>query len=538
MTTQEARGAATGPSLARALPLRDLLDTPVLSGARVIAGHTGVDRLVERLNVMEVPDILPWVKPRELLLTTAYPLRDQIDELPRLVRTLDAAGLAGLGVKLGRYVDELPAEVLAAADACGFPIVLLPSSASFDEILNQVLATILNRQATLLARSEGIHRAFLDLVLAGGGLDAIAAQLAETTGATAAILDTDRSILARAGDDGRLETALEIRGGELLQGDERVGTSVTVSAGARVYGHVVAFVDTPDARLALETAATVTALEIVKRNELQAVEAKYQSDLMYDLLVGRVRDRDDALARAATFGWQLDRRIICLVVQLDDPVGTVVPDEERRRPPLAAAIHGRIVQRDPGAAVVRFSNEVVVLTAAFDGDDGRARAKAFMRDLIRQTAATIRAETSAGMGRPVTDVQDIPVAYQQAVKALTIGRQVDGRGTVAHFDDLGAYRLLSLVPDPDELRSFADETLGVLTGDDETAADLRHTLEVLLEANGNVAEAARRLHFHYNTLRYRIEKLERIVGPFTLDATTRLDVHLALLVHRMHAISV
>jgi hypothetical protein len=76
--------------------LRDALAVPALAGARVVAGAAGLDRVVQSANVMEVPDILPWVKPHELLFTTGYPLRESPDAWVGLVAALDDRGLAGL----------------------------------------------------------------------------------------------------------------------------------------------------------------------------------------------------------------------------------------------------------------------------------------------------------------------------------------------------------------------------------------------------------------------------------------------------------
>jgi PucR family transcriptional regulator, purine catabolism regulatory protein len=540
-------GATTPPLRPRTQALREVLRTPVLEGCEVLAGGAGLDRLVARLNVMEVPDIGPWVKPDEFLLTTAYPLRDRPEALPGLVADLDDAGLAGLGIKLGRYLDEVPAEMLAVADERGFPIVRLPDGASFDEILNEVLTGILNRQTALLERSERVHRAFLQLVLRGHGLPEIVRDLADLLDGPAAIVDPAGQVLAHA----RLEE-LDLADGTVpthLLVDRDAGTAhldvpdgraldciaTPISAGAREHGLVLSLTGGgggTDDLVALENAATVAALELTKQLEVRAVEDKYRSDLMHDLLRG-VEDRDDVLRRASGFGWDLDRRLLVLVVRRDRPGDPVLPDEVRRRAPLVGLLRPVIVERDPAAAVTRFSNEVVIVTAAFDGPTGRDDASEFCRRLVAQVSRSHDSTVSAGLSRPVTDVADIAAAYDQAVRALTIGRRIQGPGAAAHFDDLGAYRVLSLIEDQAELAAFAEEILGELAADTDAAADLRRTLQALLDAGGNVAEAARQLHFHYNTLRYRIEKLESVVGPFTTDARVRLDVHLALLVRSM-----
>jgi PucR family transcriptional regulator, purine catabolism regulatory protein len=149
-----------------------------------------------------------------------------------------------------------------------------------------------------------------------------------------------------------------------------------------------------------------------------------------------------------------------------------------------------------------------------------------------------RRSFSTGVSRVIDDPARLPAAYEQARRAVHVGRQMNGSGSVAHFDALRSFRLISLIEDQDELRGFVKETLGELAAeDDPEMADLRNTLKVLLDTNLNVAEAARILHFHYNTLRYRIGKLERMVGTFTTDPELRLDLALALKVLQMRGLS-
>jgi PucR family transcriptional regulator, purine catabolism regulatory protein len=56
------------------LTVREMLGQDAMRGTRIIAGADGLDRVVRRLNVMTVPNIVRWTKQDEFLLTTGYPL--------------------------------------------------------------------------------------------------------------------------------------------------------------------------------------------------------------------------------------------------------------------------------------------------------------------------------------------------------------------------------------------------------------------------------------------------------------------------------
>ena len=157
--------------------------------------------------------------------------------------------------------------------------------------------------------------------------------------------------------------------------------------------------------------------------------------------------------------------------------------------------------------------------------------------VVRGDGGGGRRSFSAGVSRVVGSVAELPRAYEEALNAVTVGRQMHGDGALTHVDGLGIYRLLALIPDSAQLRRFVHDALGHLATDDSPEnADLRQTLSILIDTNMNVAETARLLFFHYNTLRYRITKLEKMLGPFTHDPELRLTLALALKVHRMRGI--
>ena len=508
--------------------LIELLKLPTLARARVVGGHDGLRRPVRGINVMEVPDILDWVKPDELLLTTAYPLRDDPVALDALIPRLAERGLAGIALKPGRYIKTIPTSMIEAADQHAFALIELPAEASFNEIINSVLTVILDVQTARLQRSAAIHDRFTKIALSGGGLRQIAEALAELVGRPVAIVDAQDIVQWRTSDQAPggesgapLGSAVGHGGGTIVQ---------PIQVGAERYGAILVAGDEaglgPDRLEAIEYAATVAALRQVQTRAVAEADRRFQAVCLEELITGHVADRTVLMERAAAFAWDLTTPRAVLLAEVEAIEGRPfsalagTPEEGALRHRLAEAAR---VSLGPMAIVWERSREIGALVSV--GPSG-----------LREIGATLQAEASrhlpgirvsVGIGRAALDPLDLHQSFGEARRAMSIGRWAHGPGEVTAFDDLGLDRLLVAVP-VSEAEAFCTDVLGRLEAYDSThGTTLVATLDVYL-ATRNAALAARRLYLHYNTLKNRLARIEEILGPYLDDPDRCLSLALAL----------
>ncbi len=124
------------------------------------------------------------------------------------------------------------------------------------------------------------------------------------------------------------------------------------------------------------------------------------------------------------------------------------------------------------------------------------------------TEALVR--TRVGFGRTVSLLSHFRKSYEEAAMALEIGRIFYSERHVISYTELGVGRLLYQLPE-EQCRLFLKESLGDVDPnafDEETSL----TIRTFFEKNLNIAETARKMFLHRNTLVYRIEKLNALTG--------------------------
>jgi hypothetical protein len=143
---------------------------------------------------------------------------------------------------------------------------------------------------------------------------------------------------------------------------------------------------------------------------------------------------------------------------------------------------------------------------------------------------------SVGIGCACASPADLGRSWLEAVQALALGRRRFGEGAITCFGELGIWRFLLESQEREELRRFHDDMLGALVAYDRRHnGELVSTLEAYFASGRSLVGAAALLRTHRNTITYRLDRIQAVIGARLDHPETDVALHLALLAGKVLA---
>lgn len=484
--------------------LRAVVDLPGL-GLRRLAGPEGRDREVRWVAVSELEDPRPFLEGGELLLTTGMRLADDPGALAAYAERLVEAGVCALGLGIGRGLSHagVPVALVAAAERCGLPLLEVPEPTPFIAVSKAVSALLAAEEYQGMTRAFEAQRDLTRAALSGPA--AVVARLARALDGWVLVLDPDGAV-RHADPPGVAERAAGLAGEVARVRRQGLLSSVALAGaeehvalrplGARGQVRGVLVVGTPRApdrigQSVVSVAVSLLSLAVERDDPTNAARAVLRGAVL-DLLVAGARAADLPLP-ALGWAWLADAPLRWVAVG-----GSAV----ERAAALGALASG------PGAAdraVVERADEVVVL----------------VRDEPGPLAATGGCLGAAPAGGSAPCRLDGLREAQTQARQAAAGVWTPG---VRWFDQLPAEGLLAVL-EPQAAEGFAAALLDPLA---ERRGQLVASLAAWLRHHGAWDTAAAELGVHRHTVRYRMRRVEEVLGRSLDDADLRAELWLAL----------
>lgn len=233
-------------------------------------------------------------------------------------------------------------------------------------------------------------------------------------------------------------------------------------------------------------------------------------------------------ATLSEFHFEIEWRYAVAIVQVENYAG----DPYVRLNLIAAEIR-RYLHRD-----VRFSTvfsawkQIIVVMHCDEPQQLRNWGRGILT--IVEHAVRRQETASIGVGKLTKSIRCVSKSHRQAASILKLQSRKKLEDRINFFDDLGAYRVLLGIEDPEISREYHTQILGPLIEyDKESDSDLLDVLRCYLNHNGSVKETADELFVHRNTVNYKISKAAEILCMDLSKLDSRLQLLLAFMLMDM-----
>jgi len=537
------------------IKVEELLNLDLFQGAVILSGKAGLGNAISKINVMEVPDVIDWVKSGEFLLTTGYSIKDDLYKLNDLIPRMHEIGVAGIGIKTKRYIDKLPDSVIETAEALNFPIVEIPAEVSYGDVITCVLSEIVNKQAEILKQVDQFNGKLTEIMLHGGDLKEIAQAMISILNMPVAILEDVFKTYELSSDEAYTDALAPIvkdliKTSSPTHQHERVEVidmiheqaidryMMPICTDERNYGYVIIWdvhkVLTDQKIYIIEAATSLIALNLIKKLSVFENENKHRIEFIESLLSDEVSYQTKAIEKASYFNFSKSSSYSVVILAMNEISVDVrlTPNNSRYLQFLNSKIVAtveRLNRQHKGKIIYgNKSDRLIMLVKAVD--DSKSAVISLCDELLDYFKLEhIEDKISIGVGRLYHDYRLLHKSYKEANKAilnLSMNKKVNH---LLHFDDLGIYRILSHESLQNELKQFYDEMLGhIVIYDKEKDGDLIATLRAYFECGRNVKKVSEVMFTHYNTVIYRLQRIKEIANINLDDPETALNIHVAL----------
>lgn len=559
------------------LTVKQFLDLPTFKELKLVSGKEGLHNNIESVNIMDNPSALDWFSAGEMLLTSGYFFKDDESMQNQIMEQLHILNCPALCIKPHRFLGTIPQNMIERSNKYNIPIIELPYGLTFSNVFLRTMEEISKGFDSFNRKVLDIQQHFFKLSMRDGGLKETSNSLSHLLNSHIFLLDKNWKVLewTMIEADNRtfiidLKTKKETPSipKEIIEtvppSFENIENPITrILENKQVnipfvilpvyfnqihYGFIVAIqTEAKWSRIEFDTmksGAMTFALELIKIREIQRAKNRVRRDFLDELLTGKIDDIETLTNYADIHGVPLDLAYHAIVFDLtfhsNFPPNELIKIEQFEDAKLKNILNFLDTfshQQNQELIIYSRQKQIIILVGShFKESEDVVDAKNQTNKMIELIEQHINdVSLKAGIGKQYAHIMDIHYSFYEAQATLRILNNDKNQIKVSHYEDYRLRHFLNRNIQPDESADFINDVLGdLIASDTENQSDLVRTLEVWVANHLNIAQAARDLFIHRNTMLYRIGKIKELLHIDIENAENLLSIQLALNLRHFH----
>lgn len=533
------------------MTVEELLELPTIKGLKLISGNLGVHREISTVTVVDTPDGFQWLKGNEVVITTTYALEKTPNAFLDFISKLLSRNISALIVKSDRYIKVIPENAKKLCDEKALPLIYCPAIYAFTDIINPTLSGIISKQAEQLKESSKIHESFLELAINDRSIHQILQTLSTLIQEPTAYVDTVFHKVYFS--ENVSEDSLYLKGlsYEIILNEYREKYQcIDVVNKEQKFGYIMLLSDRSDRtypdtdsniyKTAIEYASIVIILRMQIRISNRMIEEKYYSSFVGDLMLNNVKTREEINTRAHLYGWNLDGGGFVAIIDINNIKKYYLRDLDTGTNEKLQKYTDRIFDTSIKCIKQAFPSTIYYSQSDFIAFLITGKLPVSARKTLADTFSQIQHSLlnavpftiSMGVGMYVDDIINIHNSYQQAKQVIQTVYQIQQFNRLFFYDQIGIYRLLFSISSNNEAIEFCDKYVKPLQQyDDQHHANLIETLQSIINCGWNLKLASEKLFLHYNSVKYRFQKICDLLEIDLRDNSRHTEIELALKIY-------